>query len=115
MSTTAELSMLPAGEQRQAPRRILNLSALSGIGAKTGPAVVLDISTDGCKLQTDMPMEVGALVWIKLARLEAKRSSIVWVDGNQAGCHFEVPFYEAELNALTPARPARQKRLFGPA
>lgn len=101
----AELSVLPANEARKAPRRIVNLAAaLREEGASVSSASVLDVSTGGCRLQTEAAVEAGAQVWLKLPGLETKRSRIVWTQGTLAGCEFDTPLHEADVEQLTARR-----------
>ena len=105
----AELSVLPDQDARKAPRRIVNLAAaLREEGAVTSMARISDISTGGCRIESDTPLEVGAQVWLKLPGLETKRSRIVWANGRIGGCEFEIPLHAAEIETLIPRRPTRK-------
>ena len=101
----AELSVLPGGDARKAPRRIVNLAAaLREEGATIAPVQIVDISLGGCRIDSDVPIEAGAQVWLKLPGLETKRSRVVWTQGRQGGCEFDVPLHPAELNMVMPRK-----------
>lgn len=105
----AELSVLPDQDARRAPRRIVNLAAaLRDEGAVTSAARVSDISTGGCRIEAETPLEVGAQIWLKMPGLETKRSRIAWANGRICGCEFEIPLHQAEIDTLMPRRPSRK-------
>ena len=105
----AELSVLPDQDARRAPRRIVNLAAaLRDEGAVTSAARVSDISTGGCRIQAETPLEPGAQVWLKLPGLETKRSRIAWANGRVCGCEFEIPLHPGDVESLIPRRPLRK-------
>ncbi len=108
MFINAELSQLPIGDGRKAERRIVNLAAaLREDGAKTAPIVVVDISTGGFKAEVPDEVEEGAEVWLKLPGCEAKRSRVKWRRGKEAGCEFESPLHESELQLLIAPAPRK--------
>ena len=108
MYINAELSQLPIGEGRKAERRIVNLAAaLREEGAKTAAIVVLDISIGGFKAEIEGEFEEGAEVWLKLPGFEAKRSRIVWRRDKEAGCEFESPLHEREIELMVAPAPRK--------
>ena len=108
MFINAELSQFPNTDGRKAERRIVNMAgALRESGAKTGPIVVLDISTGGFKADVPEPIEEGAEVWLKLPGFEAKRSRVVWTNGKEIGCEFEWPLHQRELDQIVAPAPRR--------
>ena len=106
MFINAELSQLPIGEGRTAGRRIVNLAAaLREDGASTKPVIVIDISVGGFKAEAGEHLELGTEVWLKLAGFEARRSRVVWSEGEQAGCEFESPLHERDIAMISAPRP----------
>jgi hypothetical protein len=104
----AELSQIPITDGRKAERRIVNIAAaLREDGAKKSAIVILDVSTGGFKCDTPEPLEEGVEVWLKLAGFEAKRSRVIWVRGNEAGCEFETPLHQLELDAMVAPAPRK--------
>jgi hypothetical protein len=104
----AELSQLPITDGRKAERRIVNLAAaLREEGAKNVSIVIIDISIGGFKAELSEALEEGSEVWLKLPAFEAKRSKIIWMKGNEAGCEFETPLHPSDLELLVAPKPRR--------
>jgi hypothetical protein len=104
----AELSQLPIGSGRKAERRMINMAAaLREDGARTSQIVVLDISSGGFRAQVGDDVHEGSEVWLKLPNFEAKRSRVIWRRENEAGCEFESPLSDYEIQALTAPAPRR--------
>jgi hypothetical protein len=53
----------------------------------------------------------GSSIWLSIAGLEAKRSSVVWQQDGFAGLEFETPFNEAVLDGLLVAHRASAKTI----
>ena len=108
MFINAELSQLPIGDGRKAERRIVNLAAaLREDGARTAAIVVLDISTGGFKAEVPEEIEEGSEVWLKIPGWEAKRSRVKWRRDKEAGCEFETPLHDSELQLVVAPAPRR--------
>lgn len=108
MFINAELSQLPIGDGRKAERRIVNLAAaLREEGARTAQVIVLDISTGGFKAEVGDDVHEGSEVWLKLPGFEAKRSRVKWRKGNEAGCEFETPLHDHEIQSMVAPAPRR--------
>ena len=100
----AQLAILPLGEGRQAERRIVNLAArLREPGARIVDAEVVNLSTDGFMAETDLPLEAGANVWLKLPGLEPQNSRCVWVEEGKAGFQFATPLHGSIVEMLAEA------------
>ena len=96
-----QLAKLPEGEGRRAERRIVNLAAsLREPGATVADAGVVNLSTDGFMAETDMELETGAELWLKLPGLEPQKSRVVWVEEGKAGFEFNTPLHPATLELL---------------
>ena len=112
---SAQLARLPSSDGRRAERRVVNLAArLRDPGACLSGAVVHNLSTDGFMAETDMELEIGAEVWLRLAGLEPQKSHVVWIEEGKAGFEFAAPLHRATLELLTAAsRKPVVKRHFG--
>ena len=112
----AQLAIFPVVEGRSAERRIVNLAArLREPGATIVDAEVLDLSTDGYKAVTDLVLEVGASVWLKLPGLEPQNSRVVWAEDGKAGFQFANPLHPATLELVVEtARKPLPRGHFGP-
>ena len=111
----AHLAILPTPEGRKAERRIVNLAAsLREPGASLVDAEVTDLSVTGFGAETEVPLETGSHVWLKLPGLEPANSRVVWVEGRKAGFEFVTPLHPGTLDIVTAAsRPGPVKRHFG--
>ena len=111
-----QLAILPSAEGRRAERRVVNLAAsLREEGAAVADAEVLNLSTDGFMAETELALEQGHQVWLKLAGLAAKQAEVVWVETGKAGFKFATPLHPAELEQLVAAnRKTPPRNHFGP-
>lgn len=111
-----QLAQLPVVEGRRVERRMVNLAAsLREPGATVADVEVHDLSSSGFMAHTDLPLEVGKSVWLKLPGLEAQNSVIVWVEDGKAGFQFSTPLHRGTLEQLVSAgRPQVPRNHFGP-
>ena len=99
--TLGQLAILPVIEGRSAERRIVNLAArLREPGAQVSVAEVQDLSVTGFMARTDMPLQPGNNVWLKLPGLEPQNSRVVWFEDGKAGFEFATPLHPATLELL---------------
>lgn len=112
----AQLAILPLIEGRSVERRIVNLAArLREPGARIADADVMNMSTDGFMAVTELPLETGACVWLKVAGLEPQCSRVVWAENGKTGFQFTTPLHPATLELIVAvARKPIPKRHFGP-
>ncbi len=112
----AQLAILPVPEGRSAERRIVNLAArLREPGARIAEAEVRDLSTDGFMAETELALEPGTIVWLKLPGLEAQNSRVVWAEDGKAGFQFANPLHPATLELVVEtARKPLPRGHFGP-
>lgn len=111
-----QLAQLPTVEGRRAERRMVNLAAsLREPGATVADVDVHNLSSDGFMAHTDIALEVGGTVWLKLPGLEAQKSSVVWAEQGKAGFQFDSPLHRGTLEQLLSAgRPQVRRNHFGP-
>ena len=111
-----QLAILPVPDGRTVERRIVNLAArLREPGARIAEAEVMDLSTDGYMAVTDLALETGTTVWLKLPGLEAQNSRVVWTEGGRAGFQFATPLHQATIDMIVQAgRKPLPRRHFGP-
>lgn len=99
-----QLAILPVGDGRSAERRIVNLAArLREPGAKLVEAEVMNLSTDGFMAETDIGIEPGTNVWLKLPGLEPQNSRCIWVEDGKVGFQFATPLHAATVEMLVEA------------
>jgi len=95
---------------------MVNLAAgLREPGAAIADAEVLNLSLEGFMANSELELEVGQYLYLKLPGFEAQKSLVVWVDGRRAGFKFCSPLHPAELDQLAAAaRKDPPKHHFGP-
>jgi len=100
----AQLAILPVADGRQSERRIVNLAArLREPGATIVDAEVLNLSTDGFMAESELQLEPGAHVWLKLPGLEPQNSRCAWIEDGKAGFQFAAPLHPATVEMLAEA------------
>jgi hypothetical protein len=111
-----QLAKLPDSRGRRAERRVVNLAAsLREPGASVVDVEVLNLSSDGFMATSDLAVETGQSVYLKLPGKEAQKSFVIWVDGNQAGFQFVSPLHPREIEQLVEAeRKPIPRNHFGP-
>lgn len=88
-------------ERRRAPRLALSLAAtVRERGRPAFSVTMVDLSTNGCRIELMSDLEPGSWVWLKLPGLEARYSRIAWCRGCFAGIEFETPLHEAVVDCL---------------
>ena len=114
--TLAQLAILPVTEGRSAERRIVNLAArLREPGARVAVAEVQDLSVKGFSARTEIALEPGTSVWLKLPGLEPQNSRVVWYENGKGGFEFATPLHPATLELLVSSgRRAIPRGHFGP-
>ena len=112
----AQLAILPVADGRSAERRIVNLAArLREPGATIVDVEVRDLSVGGFMAETNLVLEPGAIVWLKLPGLEPQNSRVAWAEDGKIGCEFATPLHPLTLEMLiTTNRKPALKGHFGP-
>lgn len=64
------------------------------------PIRVIDISTDGCRIEMSCGLLVGTWVWLSISGLETLYTRIVWCHEGFAGLEFTTPIHESVLDTL---------------
>jgi hypothetical protein len=116
VASNAQLAILPVPEGRSAERRIVNLAArLREPGASIVDVEVMNLSTDGFMAITELALEIGASVWLKLPGFEPQNSRVMWSEEGKSGFQFATPMHPATLELIVASnRKPLPKRHFGP-
>ena len=84
--------MREPGIIKRSPRVATNYkTSLTDSDGSTVPVVVVDISKEGCRLETDGSLQIGEHVEISVGRLGTYPAQIRWALGNEAGLKFTGP------------------------
>jgi len=95
-----------SGRQGTALRTTCTTYDLGIIDAK-----VVEISSGGCRIETDVELETWGNVSINLPGLEPKQALIAWRRGEQYGCAFHIPLGTTELSRAGAAVGSVEVRL----
>ena len=88
-------------ERRRVERLALRLTATMRDGTKSRvKARVIDMSTNGCRIECSSSVEDDSWVWLSIAGLETQFSRVVWHCGEFIGLEFEKPLAEAVFERL---------------
>lgn len=106
MRLAAEISQSSFRELRKAERSDVAMGVgLRQAGSKKISVDLLDISTNGFRIEVYGSLPVDTRVWLTLPGLESICSRVAWRRGDQAGCEFSSPLHPAVLErALAAAR-----------
>jgi hypothetical protein len=91
--------MREPGLIKRAPRVATRYDAeVTDSDGGTVPVVVIDISRDGCRMETDGSLRIGEEVEIQVDRYGSFPAQIRWALGNEAGAVFLKPIELPEDN-----------------
>ena len=95
-------------ERRSVERLALRLNATMRDGTKTRVRVrVIDMSTNGCRVECTSSVEDDSWVWLSIAGLETQFCRVAWHCQEFIGLQFERPLSQAVFDKLL----ADQQRL----
>ncbi|MBX3561634.1 MAG: PilZ domain-containing protein [Sphingomonas sp.] len=90
-----------APSQRAAPRLSIDMEASSrAVTAKPFKVKVLDLSTEGFRIEAFVMLEVGTDIWLRLPGLEPRHATVIWAEGYEAGCAFKQPLHQAVVESI---------------
>ena len=93
--------MREPGFIKRSPRVATNYkTSLTDSDGGSVPVVVVDISREGCRLETDGSLEIGEMVEISVGRLGTYPAQIRWALGNEAGAIFLRPVDEPDAGPI---------------
>ena len=104
MRVAAELIVDHRFDERKSDRRPSGAgAALGGEGRLKVQVRIVDISSQGCRLELSGPLPEGALVSVKVPTFEPWQARIVWSKRGTAGCQFTHLLHPAVVQRLTGA------------
>ena len=65
---------------------------------------VTDLSLEGLRLNSPVPVLPGTHIWLKLPLLACREAVVRWCEGSQVGCELIEPLHEMMFETLTRAR-----------
>jgi hypothetical protein len=66
-----------------------------------------NVSRRGVHLKTEIDLDEGAAIWLRLPGMEPRPGRVMWSDNLNAGCQFDDPLELAELERLVAQRDVR--------
>jgi hypothetical protein len=88
-------------ERRRVERLALRLNATMRDGTKSRVrARVIDMSTNGCRIECSSSVDDDSWVWLSIAGLETQFCRVVWHCQEFVGLEFERPLSEAVFEKL---------------
>ena len=87
-------------ERRRANRIALHLAATLREGSRKAQARVIDISTQGCRVECPTILADGAQVWLGIEGLQNQQCRVAWHCEEFVGLEFETPLSEQVFDRL---------------
>src|SRR5947209_580955 len=88
-------------DRRRVERLALRLTAtMRDARSSRVRARVIDMSTNGCRIECTSPVDDNSWVWLSIAGLENQYCRVVWHCQEFIGLEFEKPLAEAVLDKL---------------
>ena len=98
MRINASLERSTAYARRRYVRHPVRIGAGLSENIRPSAAItVIDLSTGGCGIETDLHLEEGARVWLKLPGLESWPGRVAWCADGRAGLSFDAPLHPAVI------------------
>lgn len=90
-------------EQREERRHRVDGAWVAATGEEIGfHAILLDISTFGCRLTGVPDLELGGRIWLRLPDAQPVPATVTWRRGDAAGCRFVDPISQGLMRSLLP-------------
>lgn len=95
----------PLPDRRRANRTAISLAASMRDGTRSRTrARVIDMSTNGCRVESPFVVSEGSWVWLSILGLETQYCRVVWQCEEFVGLEFETPLSEAVFDRLLEGR-----------
>ena len=102
---TAEIELATGAEHRTTERRAFDtFVGLREMGFHKRSARILDISTEGFRIESSSRLTQHAAVWLTLPGLAPQLARVMWVSNWIAGCRFLTPLHPAVLDSVLRAQ-----------
>lgn len=90
------------GDQRDETRCPITMEAkCREYGSFRTEVYLIDLSANGCKVETSMRIRPGQRIWLTLNGLESRLAYVRWSDHGTMGCQFDEPLHNAVVERLT--------------
>jgi hypothetical protein len=106
MRLKAEMEACRRRSERRQPRAM----ATFGHGLDRILVEITDLSLEGLRIASPVPVLPGTHIWLKMPLLACREAVVVWCDGEEMGCELIEPLHPMMFDTLTRAR-ADERRL----
>lgn len=97
MALTASLVFEDPAERRDAQRIPVGSAATARRQATAIDVVILDLSRDGCLIESDAALREGMKISLGIAGIRVRQADVVRRAGREYGCRFPVPLTADEV------------------
>lgn len=104
MQTHLARNTIPLSEndQRGESRRAITVEAkCREHGSFRTEVYLIDLSANGCRVETSLRIRPGQHIWLSLGGLESRLAHVRWSDQNAMGCQFDEPLHDAVIAQLS--------------
>ncbi len=85
----AEIWLVEAAKRGREVRRETNLTAIASLpDGSTVSMTVVDLSYDGCKVETPVPLALGSSLSLSVAKIGGLKAHVRWYSAGKAGLRF---------------------------
>jgi hypothetical protein len=99
--------------RRRSERRRPQAMATFGHGLERILVEISDLSMEGLRVSSPVPVLPGTHIWLKMPLLACREAVVVWCDGEQMGCQFSEPLHPMMFETLTRVRSDDQRLMPG--
>lgn len=93
-------------ERRANPRFAFGLHCTIRVRAgQARPVKLIDVSLDGCRLESNFKLQQNDLAWLELGSLRGVAGTIMWSSEAFCGMQFSSPLHESILADLLRSQP----------
>lgn len=90
-----------ASDRRSDDRTRIARTAVLRLDGTSHGIRVEDLTRDGCKITTDVELEIGQTVTLGFAGVGRTQAEVIWCDAESYGCIFEEPLPPGAVTAAT--------------
>lgn len=108
MALTGSLFFEDPGERRYTDRVAVGSPATARLRSDPIDVVILNLSCDGCLIETDAKFPEGARISLGIGGLQIRQVQVVRRAGHEYGCRFTAPLTTAEMSCAGKIETVRQ-------
>ena len=90
--------------RRRSERRQPLAMATFGHGLDRILVEITDLSIEGLRVASPVPVLPGTHIWLKMPLLACREAVVIWCDGEEMGCELVEPLHPMMFDTLTRTR-----------